>query len=79
MARHNRNRSDAGIFMIKLKSTIIGIVSFICLIAGLAIGIVTQSWTTCFVGAGLFLVLKYYADYVYFKYQRRCGHIIHYG
>ena len=80
MRRHSGDlTSDASIFLIKLKSIFIGILAVASLFLGFVFGIIKQSWLIGIGGLVLFIILKYYADYVHFKYKRRCGHIIHYG
>jgi len=71
--------SDSTIFLIKLKSIFIGIIAVASGIGGFVLAVVMRNWIFGVVGVILAIVLKYYADYIYFKYQRRCGHIIHYG
>ena len=70
---------DSKIFMIKLKSIFIGIMAVLSGIGGFILAVIMRNWIFGVVGVIVAIILKYYADYIYFKYQRRCGHIIHHG
>ena len=70
---------DSKIFMIRMKSILIGMLAVASGLGGFILAVVMRNWVFAVVGVVLAVILKYYADYIYFKYQRRCGHIIHHG
>lgn len=72
-------RNDSKIFMLRMKSILIGMLAVASGLGGFILAVVMRNWMFGVGGVVLAIILKYYADYIYFKYQRRCGYIVHNG